>query len=71
MKKIIDENGLIVKGFYRDKNGSILVDNKPEYTKYIQQREHALGQKGIISDLKNEINELKELVLSLINKNRS
>lgn len=56
--KVVDPNGREIQGVYRGPNGSLIVNNSPEYKKYL----HAKRQQEDINNYKNEVNTLKQSV---------
>jgi hypothetical protein len=57
------------KGLFRDeKTNAIINCNDYQYEEYIKISEKILKEKKEIENLKNEINELKDLVFNIINK---
>lgn len=62
--RVKDSSGTIVHGLKRTRGGGIAVDNNSEYIKYMKEKEaHA----SIIL-LKEEVDQLKQLVTKLLNK---
>lgn len=56
-------------GLYRDaSSGAIINCNEVEYKKYLQIKEIQLREKREIDNLKNEVENLKLLIKSLIDK---
>lgn len=66
--RVKDEQGNIIPGLYRTSNGSIIVDDKEGYDKYIKQRNTILNQKSSIDKLQDEVSNLKEMIATLIKK---
>lgn len=57
------------KGLYRDqKTNAILNTNDNEYVEYINLKNSKLKEKTEIETIKEEINEIKSLLLDLLNK---
>lgn len=57
------------KGLYRDqKTNAILNTNDNEYEEYINLKNSKLKEKTEIETIKEEINEIKSLLLDLLNK---
>ena len=67
MLRVKDEFGNIVPGLFKDGLGNIIVKNDSEYNKYI----HAKQQHEIINNLTKEVEELKNIISSFIDKNSS
>lgn len=60
------------KNLYRDENsGAIVNSNTFEYNQYIRMRSERQKQKDEISELKNDVQQIKNLLMELINNDRS
>jgi hypothetical protein len=69
MKKMIRVEG--EKNLYRDtSSGAIINTDEYEYSQYIKQRERRNKEKQEILELKNELSEIKTLLVQLL-KNES
>lgn len=66
MKQIVDEQGNVVQGLYRDDNGAIVVKDPAAMHKYKMQRNVFMTQTNKISDLEMKMRELSTLVDRLI-----
>lgn len=62
MLRVKDENGNIVPGLFKDSLGAIVVKNDSEYNRYLNEKK----QQQTISNLTDQIAELKELVNNLL-----
>lgn len=67
MLRVKDQSGNIVPGLFKDSLGNIIVKNDSEYDKYIQMKQ----QHEIINNLTKEVEELKQIIFSFIDKNSS
>lgn len=63
--KVKDTNGNVIHGIERTDGGGLSVNNSAEYTKYMHERQSALK----IMHLQEEIESLKNMVKTLIEKN--
>lgn len=63
--KVKDNNGNVIHGLSRTDGGGISVNNSAEYAKYMNEKQSALK----IIKLQEEIEELKNMVKTLIEKN--
>ena len=60
------------KKLYRDeKSGAIVNSNTFEYNQYIRMRSERQKQKDEIAELKNDVQKIKNLLMELINNDRS
>jgi hypothetical protein len=60
------------KNLYRDeKSGAIVNSNTFEYNQYIRMRSERQKQKDEIAELKNDVQQIKNLLMELINNDRS
>jgi hypothetical protein len=60
------------KNLYRDeKSGAIVNSNTFEYNQYIRMRSERQKQKDEIAELKNDVQKIKNLLMELINNDRS
>lgn len=67
MLRVKDQSGNIIPGLFKDSLGNIIVNNNSEYDKYIQAKQ----QHEIINNLTKEVEELKQIIFSFIDKNSS
>lgn len=67
MLRVKDQSGNIIPGLFKDSLGNIIVKNDSEYDKYIQMKQ----QHEIINNLTKEVEELKQIIFSFIDKNSS
>ena len=63
--KVKDINGVVVPGLIRTPGGGLMVSSASEYHKYIKDKEAALK----ITQLQQEVEDLKQLVHKLLEKN--
>lgn len=63
--KVKDSSGTIVNGLIRTPGGGLVVDSPTEYYKYMKDKE----SKAKITHLEQEIDQLKQLVQKLLEKN--
>ena len=60
------------KNLYRDeKSGAIVNSNTFEYNQYIRMRSERQKQKDEIAELKNDLQQINNLLMELINNDRS
>ena len=57
-----DPNGIVINGLQRTRNGGLLVNNPDEFNKYMKEK----TSKEEIMRLTNEVQQLKDLVLTLL-----
>ena len=57
-----DQNGTIINGLHRTRNGGLLVDSPDEFNKYMKEK----TSKQEIMRLTDEVQQLKDLVLTLL-----
>jgi hypothetical protein len=57
-----DNTGSVLKGLYRGHNGALVVHDPEEFNKYNREK----SSKEEINRLSNEVQQLKELVTSLL-----
>ena len=62
MLRVKDENGNIVSGLFKDERGTIVVNDKVGYQRYLLERQH----QETINNLKQEVSELKDMIHALI-----
>jgi hypothetical protein len=59
------------KNLYRDPNSLAIINcDDTEYNNYIRNRQDKARQKKEIEQLKNDVNEIKELLKDLINESK-
>ena len=58
MKKVLDQNNQPIKGLLRDENGTLIVDDQKELTKYKNQ----LNRERELNDLREQVSSLSSLV---------
>jgi hypothetical protein len=71
MLRVIDENGNVLEGLYRNEVGAIVIDDHEEYEKYILEKKRLEQINSLSSDmdtLKSEMSELKTLLVDFLNK---
>ena len=68
MIKVKDITGNEVKGIVRDRNGAIVSVDRSEYEAYRAKKQKALEQEQRIQKLESSIDEIKSLLVQLINK---
>lgn len=66
MKRVIDDTGKIIPGIYRDVNGMLVVNDSTQFNKYKILKERDETQRATISDLSAKLDELSNMVNSLI-----
>jgi hypothetical protein len=66
MNLVKDSNGNILSGITKDSLGSLVVKNDSEYRKYL----HSKEQTEKLNKMCEEINQLKELISELINRQK-
>ena len=59
------------KNLFRDESGAIVNCDTHEYNQYIRMRSERQKQKDEISELKKDVQLIKNLLMELINENRS
>jgi len=59
------------KNLYRDQSGAIVNIDTNEYNQYIRLRSERKQQKEEIAELKKDIDEIKSLLMEIINGSRS
>lgn len=58
------------KGLFRDENSNAILNcNDYEYNQYLKEKENRLNEKQEINSLKEEVKELKSILLKFINDN--
>lgn len=68
MKKIKDANGTIVDKLYRSRNGSIVVNDKSGYERYMAAKERALNTNKRVQTLESELSDMKNLLTQILEK---
>ncbi len=58
------------KYLYRDKSGAIVNTDTNEYNNYVRLKSEKQRQRDEIDELKNDINEIKSLLMEIINGSR-
>jgi hypothetical protein len=58
------------KYLYRDKSGAIVNTDTNEYNNYVRLRSEKQKQRDEIDELKKDINEIKSLLMEIINGSR-
>lgn len=66
MIKVKDVSGAIVRGVYRDKNGTLLVKDDDLLTKYKNELAARQRDQDRIKDLESTVDSLKQMVLQLL-----
>lgn len=79
MIRIKDQSGNIVPGLYKNELGAIVVNNNAEYQRYMQAKHQVEAinkinedidrQEQAINIIMSEMNEVKRILLSMIEKN--
>lgn len=64
MIKVKDESGAVINGVYKDNLGNLIVGDVKEYNKYMYEKQ----QQEIINNLKEDVNSLKSMLTTIINK---
>lgn len=64
MIKVKDETGAVINGVYKDNLGNLIVGDVKEYNKYMYEKQ----QQEIINNLKEDVNSLKGMLMTIINK---
>ncbi len=59
------------KNLYRDQSGAIVNTDTNEYNQYIRLRSERKNQREEIEGLKKDIDEIKSLLMEIINGSRS
>lgn len=59
------------KNLYRDQSGAIVNIDTNEYNQYVRLRSDKKQQKDEIEELKKDIDEIKSLLMEIINGSRS
>lgn len=59
------------KNLYRDQSGAIVNTDTNEYNQYIRLRSEKKNQREEIEGLKKDIDEIKSLLMEIINGSRS
>lgn len=62
--KVKDQNGNIISGVFRTKQGGLIVSDQTAYDKYIRTSEQAKK----VLNMEKQIQELKSLVAQLLNR---
>lgn len=68
MIKVVDANGSVVNGLYRNEHGAIVVDNPEQYDRYLTQQAIKNRDANTINELRNEVSELKAIVEKLLSR---
>lgn len=68
MIKVKDNTGIELKGLARDRNGAIVSVDRSEYEAYRAKKQKALEQEQRIQNLESSIDDIKSLLVQLINK---
>lgn len=79
MIRVKDQAGNIVPGVFKDALGTIVINNNHEYKQYLKDRQSTESinslnneiqkQKDLINNITTDLSEMKQLLLSLIEKN--
>lgn len=59
------------KNLYRDESGAIVNTDTSEYNQYVRLRSEKKNQREEIEGLKKDIDEIKSLLMEIINGSRS
>jgi len=70
MKKVVDENGVLVNGLYRDETGALVVKDEDGFDKYNKRKALFSSQRAKIDQLTSDVEELKSMVAALIQHKR-
>ena len=70
MKKVVDENGVLVNGLYRDETGALVVKDEDGFDKYNKRKALFYSQRAKIEQLTSDVEELKSMVAALIQHKR-
>ena len=66
MMRVKNRDGTIIEGLFRNDDGSLVVKNDSELDKYNKQKKIVSEQQETITNMTKELDELKNLVNSLI-----
>lgn len=66
MIKVVDKNGEIVDGLYRNADGSLIVKNDQQYHQHQKVKDILEKQQKAVVDISNELQELKRMMSILI-----
>lgn len=65
MKKLIDKDGSVIRGCYKNNNGAIIFDDDNSYNNYLKRKELFVDKAKEVNSLKKEIEILKNLMLQM------
>ena len=66
MKRVKDENGIIVPGVFKNDLGTVIIDDSAEFNKYKRHKELASDQSRKIHDLTGKVEDLERMVRQLL-----
>jgi len=68
MKQVIDQNGNIVAGLYRNTSGVLVVKNQNEYDRYLREKNRTVAEQDKIKTLEEQVADLQRMVSILLEK---
>ncbi len=68
MQQVVDAAGHKVPGMYRSADGALIVSDTTAYNRALSDKERIIKMQSKIDALGNDVQQLKELLLTVINK---